>query len=367
MKKQVILSAILSLTSLFGIASVNDSDRPTAAVISLDSKGLNVDNVSMGSLVRLELEKTERYEVLDKYDCSAMLQEAGVDPSTCFGKNQLVEAGKILSADFMVSGSVEKFGEKIIYTLRLIDVTNERISKTSVIEFIYEPAELQVMTRIVVNDLLDIENDHHLMDLLVNFDSPITSSRSVLNLNGPRIGAQYYTGRFGARLSAPSNEGGYGLSFPMSMTIGYQFETQYITSTDFQALFEFIPVLSGLETGTPGFSFNVLHGVRYKGWEFGIGPSFRLLKISEGYYDTNGDWEIGTEVPEGEEYDIIKNIDSRGKLTLNVGLLVGAGYTFQTGYINIPVNVYFSPSPQIGGGTVGINIGFNRAERKPSN
>ncbi len=348
-----------------------DSNKESIAVLSMDSKGLNIDNISMGNLVRLELEKTQRYEVLDKYDVAHIMEEAGIDVSTCFGKNQLVEAGEILHADNMLTGAVEKFGDKIIFTLRLIDVSEAKIERTSVIEFINQIEDIQVMTTLIVQDILDIEKDQVKYEMLASFDQPITNSRTSVNLNGPRFGIQYFDGQIGRRLMDSEDVGGYGMNTPIMSVFGYQWEKQYISAGEFQALFEFIPTVNGIETGNPTFSLTVLHGMRYNGWELGFGPAFRVARIGRGYYDGEGIWNLSDEVPDGSGYQLIDNIDSRGAVKLNTGLIVALGKTIHSGYLNFPINIYWSPSPQLNSNIFGLILGFNIAKspvsRVPNN
>jgi len=101
-------------------------------------------------MVRLELEKTNAFEVLDKYDVADIIKKNGIDMNDCFGKTKLVKVGKILNADKMLSGSVEKFGEKIILILRLVDVKSAKIEKTDVMEYLNQQQELQTMIKISI-------------------------------------------------------------------------------------------------------------------------------------------------------------------------------------------------------------------------
>lgn len=345
-------------------------ERAVIAVLSMDSRGVNIENVPMGNLVRLELEKTQRYEVMDKYDVAYELEKEGIDPASCFGKNQLVDVGKMLGADNMLTGSVEKFGDKIIYTLRLIDVRQQRIEKTTVLEFVYQLEDIQTMTKIMVNDLLGIPNDQLEVEMLINFERPITNSKTSLSLNGPRFGVQFYDGEIASRLMADRQNGGFGLNNPVTSTFGYQHEVQYISAGDFQALFEFIGTINNIETGMPGFSLTILNGMRYDGWEIGFGPSFRIAKMAEGAYDSEGVWRMASELTDPGSYDLMYNLDSRGDIRLNTGLIVAAGRTFSSGYLNFPVNVYWSPSTNLNSNIFGVMLGFNiakRPRREPNN
>ena len=364
MKRTALLTIVALFLGALHVHAQQEKEKKSIAIVSIDTKGLSLDNLSMGNLVRIELEKLERFEVLDKYDAAYIMKQNNIAPENCFGKKQLVEVGKILEANYMLSGSSEKFGEKIISILRLINVENNKIEKTSVMEYIYQEDDIQMMVRLSINDLFDLESDPEVLDMLVNLDQPITSEKTTLKLNGPRFGMQFYTGEIAKRMQAPKEQGGYD-SKPYASVFGYQHEIQYVSKGDFQALFEFIGTINGIETNHTSFSLAVLNGLRWQGWELGFGPVFRFAKFAEGYYDANGNWILKDEMPEGQMHNTFKNLDSRGTTELNAGLIIAAGKTFTVGYLNLPVNFYWSPSSQLDANTFGIMLGFNVA-KKPS-
>ena len=51
--------------------------------------------------------KYEKFEMLDRYEISEALERAKIDPENCFSKTCLVEAGKLLNADKILSGSID--------------------------------------------------------------------------------------------------------------------------------------------------------------------------------------------------------------------------------------------------------------------
>ncbi len=356
----------LAITGLFFALIINNAEsqnRVKLGVISMDTKGLQVDNQTMTSLVHLELEKANVYEVLDRYDVANLVRKEGIDVNDCFGKTCLVKIGKLLEADKMLSGSVEKFGDKIIFIFRLIDVKSNRIEKTDVMEFIDQQDQLQIMVRMCINNIIGVENDKFLLDLLVNYDQPITTSRTTLSLNGPRVGFTYAFGDVAERMTAPKSEGGLDM-YPVSNIIGYQYEKQFLSSGDFQALFEVLPTVSGLESGMFIPSLTTMLGFRFNksGIEFGLGPVFRVSKLAYGKY-IDEKWVLSTEIPAEERKDhvFVKQIDRRGNYHLTTGMIFAAGKTFRSGYLNMPVNIY--ASPQKNGTIVGIIVGFNVANR----
>lgn len=360
-KKTIIRTIVIYLTGILISSVCIAQTKPTIAVVNIDSKNLALDNASMANLVRLELEKTNLFEIKDKYDMSDVIEQSQINIDKSFGKNKQIEIGKTLQVDKMLTGSAEKYGEKIIIILRLIDVKSSVVEKTDVMEYLDQQNEMQTMVRLSVNNLLGIPNDANLVNLLINYDKPITSAKTTVRLNGPRMGAGYTFGNVARRLEAPKSEGGYNM-YPVTSMFGYQFEKQYLSSGQFQALVEFIFMINGLESGSFSPSLTFLNGFRFNksGFEFGIGPVFRGIQQAKGYYDENNKWHLEEDMPEGGNYKIEEQIDRRGDIALSTGLIIAVGRTFKSGYLNIPINVYVSPKKE--GTTVGITFGFNVAK-----
>ena len=358
----LVLSVIftLSTNSLFG--QVTSGNLKSIAVVSLDSDGISLDNAAMGDLLRLELEKVQKYEVLDKYDVANQLKERNIDPNEAFGKSQLVTVGNEVRADYMLSGSAQKFGAKIVYILRLIDVKGDKIIKTDVKEYIYDEQYIQLMTRNSLASLLGIEADAEVAAKLKYVDTPIVAEGQSLKLSGPRFGMQFFTGDIANRLTAPEAEGGYN-STPFATVFAYQYEYQYVSSGDFQVLLESIISINGIETSYTSPSLTLLNGFRYKGWELGFGPVFRFSRVAEGYYDENNQWQISNENTDVNQ-ELITTIDKRGDLSLSTGLLIAVGKNFRSGNINLPVNFYYSQIPSLNSHVFGFMLGFNIARSK---
>ena len=361
------------MTTTIG-AYAQSQKKPTAAVLGIDSKGVIQDAEAVGFMVRLELEKANTYNVMDKYDVAEAVKKNGIDLKTCFGKTCVVEAGKSLNADKMITGSIERFGEKIVISLKVIDVKNESVEKQDATEYLNLQPELQRMIGISVQKLIGIAPDQNLVKLLVNYDTPVESPKTQLSLNGPRMGFSFATGDAANVLTAPESEGGYNM-YPATFQFGWQKEWQYLSAGDFQALVEFIPMIGGLESGKFIPSMTFLNGFRMgkKGWEFAFGPSFRVVKKAQGFWGDgnngtkNDQWYLTNEwydsnLSENNPYPITKRLDSRGSLTLSTSLFFGIGKTFKSGYLNIPVNVYVLPRKE--GTVIGASFGFN-LYRKP--
>lgn len=373
--KQTIAALFLSI----GIFAQN---KLTIAVLNIDSKGIVNDAQEVGNLVRLELEKTQTYAVVDKYEVNDIAKTHSIDLNNCYSKTCLVETGKLLKVDKMLSGSVERLGEKIAISLRVIDVGTGIVERHEATEFLNLP-EIQKMIAISVKKIVGQEPDPAMVKLLIDYDVPIESPKNTLRLNGPRMGFGGTVGETYHVLTGDNkNRGEFGM-FPVTFQFGWQQEFQYISAGSFQALVENFFVISGLESGRFIPSYSPMLGFRFaKGWEFGFGPNFRLVRKADGFYDTENylgdgkgawhrtnDWNVSNmdtlnhhNIPLANPYTTESRLDSRGNVSLSTGLVLAVGKTFRSGYLNIPVNVFVAPRKD--GTTIGAMVGFNIQKKR---
>jgi hypothetical protein len=368
--KTRMLGIILASASFF--ANAQNESKPVAAVLGIDSKGVIQDAESVGYIVRLEMEKANVYNMMDKYDVADIVKKNNIDIKSCFGKTCVVAAGKSLGADKMITGSVERFSEKIVILLKVIDVKTEKVEKQDVTEYLNLQPELQKMIEISVRKILGLPLDQNTVNLLINYDVPVASPKTQIKLNGPRMGAAMTFGDAANIMAAKEGNGGFNM-YPVMFQFGWQQEWQYLSAGNFQALVEGVGLIGGLESGKLIPSLTILNGFRFgkAGWEFGFGPSFRVIQKANGFYGDgnngtvkdqwylNSDWTkinpANTNV--SNPYATTSRLDSRGFETLSASLILSAGRTFKSGYLNIPVNIYVSPRKE--GTVVGFSFGFN--------
>ena len=367
---------LISITSL----SLNAQSQ-SAAVLSVYTQSAKISPEMAESVLRVEMTKTEQFNVIDKLDMIEILEENEIDLTNCYGKKCLLKVGKSAGVDKVVTGSIENLGKKIVVTVKILDVDSESYDKVAIEEFINLDAEIQSMVKIVVNKSLGIENSQEILNTLVYFNQPAITPTTYLKNNGPRMGISYVIGNTSKILAAPENQGGWDLNSPVVLSqIGYQFEGAYLSAGSFQALIEGMIFINGIEKEMFSPSFALLNGFRSSknGWEFGFGPTFRLTKMKDGYYigDTvggNGDyksltdeqlgkWQLRSEWagPGENPHTIRTRTDSRGDIRLKTGWVWAVGRTFHSGYLNIPVNVFYSSGKE--GGYIGLSVGFNIAK-----
>jgi len=365
----IALSLMLAFTTKQTCAQ--NQNLPSLAVLGIESNGVDHDAHAISYMIRLEIEKLNTYYVMDKYDVAEIADSKSMNIADCFGKSCVTQTGKVLNASKVIAGSVERFGKKIIISLKLYDVSSGNVENQSAIEFLNLQTELQRMIRVSIKKLLGFEADSNVEDLLMHYDVPIENPKTKLTLNGPRMGFSVPFGTTKSILMDEESEGGFGM-FPAMFQFGWQQEIQYLSAGKFQALIEGILLLGGLESGRIVPSFSLINGFRFgdKGWEFGFGPSFRWEKVANGFY---GDGENGTveskwylenewssvreDSDQSNPYPIGTRLDSRGETEATASLIFAVGRTFKSGYLNIPFNAYISPRKN--GTVVGFSFGFN--------
>jgi hypothetical protein len=364
---KMIFAVVLMMT-------LKNAAAQTIVVAPIKSYGLLASSYTVTKLTQLELVKMNKYAVLDQFDKNELEDIERFD--SCFGKSCLVDYGKALKTDFVLSGNVDGLGNKIIVNLKLIDVKAGQVSRNKSMEFDNQEIELQRMIGIVLGEMHDIATDPELLKRLA-FNNEVIVSNNVgrINNSGPRMGLAYTIGSVNEFVTRSEAEGGLEIA-PVVSNIGYQFEGQYVGTENFSALIEGLFMFSGLEQGKFIPSFSLLNGYRFgkSGWEFAFGPTFSLSKTSMGFFDTDSTFGLkdkywsqsdmfaaGNDITESNHV-YTKQMDARGDVVLSTRFLVAVGRTFRTGALNIPVNVFYTS--QKGGGMVGCSVGFNVTRSK---
>lgn len=366
--------SLLFFLSVFTFTSFSQekisNSKPLATVLNIDTKGVEETPEQMGTMVRIELEKLDMFQVMDIYDVKYVVERNKININNCYGKMCLVEVGKIIKSDKMFSGSVEHVGKNIIVTLRLIDVNSGTIEKAHVEEFLYLPGDLQNMIKITMAKMFGKELPKEPVEKSLtqknNYEDAFNNpEQTKVNLSGPRMGFAYFTGEAGNVLQMPKNKGGYN-SYPCMFQFGYQFEVQYLNEGNNQALFEFLPMITGFNQNIFIPSLTIMNGFRNNkyGWEVAFGPTFGIVKKANGYYDNTGQWYLQnqwSDFTNPNPYTIETRLDSRGEAELQAGFIIAVGKTFKSGKLNIPVNAYVIPNKD--GVKMGVSFGFNAKRR----
>lgn len=368
-KKLIQISLAIVVSLLFTNQLIAQHKRPTLTVLNIDTKGVQLDAFQMGNIVRIEMEKLDTFDVSDRYEVISTVEKNNLNIANCFGKQCLVEVGKVLKSDYMFTGSAELYGQTIVVTFRLINVATESVERTTVMEFLNLPLEIQSMASITIKKMFGRKIDQELLTRLTkkfDYESAINNpNKNRLNLQGPRFGFAAVFGEMAERLGDPISEGGYD-AYPVMFQFGYQFEKQYLNEGNFQALFEFIPMITGIEQEMFAPSVTILNGFRNNksGWEIAVGPSIGIGSFGN-RTKINGRWYTEDEVlgfkdstMRNANYTYKEVMDSKGNGGFSAALVFAVGKSFKSGKMNIPVNFWFT-IPTDDGFRIGISAGYN--------
>jgi hypothetical protein len=369
MKAKTYLVLVSCLIAFSGIPALQaqtypQSSTPLVAVFHIDTKGLNYDPVQMGNLVRLELEKTAQYRLIDRYDLDYLIEKNDLKLAGCYGALCLSGVGKVLNLDLILSGSVELAGDMIITHFRLINVKTEQIERSIIRQYLNIPKEVPEMVSLTIKEFYELPINAEVKRKLTkqnDFDNMVNNPTEYrLASDGPRMGFTVFTGTSANRIRESKSKGGYD-AFPMMFQFGYQFEKQYLNQGRYQALFEFIPMITGIDQQLFIPSLTIMNGFRdnFKGWEIAFGPTFSFVRSREWAEGSDGTlYDIGTfGVQAPADATITDRLDSRGLPALTSGFIIAFGRTFKSGHMNLPINGYVIPSNN--GARFGISFGFN--------
>ena len=390
MKKIVINSLLIFAFLILNInhlkSQTAETTKPSIAVVDFDSRAHQMNQQQVIQYLINELIRIGQYEVMDKYDIEYLAKRDTLKLNGCFSKICLQDIGKRLKVDKMITGSISELGNNIAVTFRLLDVNKGVFEKMKTREFLLIQGNDFQMIRIVLNELFDQPNDKEIVDKLTKvseLDNSINNPYELrLQNDGPRMGGVFLTGVGASVLKAPEDKGGYAGGYgsvAAMFQFGYQFEKQYLNEGDFQALFEFVPMVTGLDQGRFIPSINFLNGIRNNttGWEFAFGPNFSVGSYRDGYLDKDGNFIVDNVVknPNGSNKfgslkeeatsfnaDYINRPDSRGDVTITTGFLFAAGKTFRSGKLNLPINIFCMPSTH--GLRWGLSVGWNGKDRR---
>lgn len=366
--KRLTLSLILFVAASFSLMA--QSNRPLLAVGDIDANDALPGN-GYSTLTEMAMRKMERigaYELLDQYDMNYLAKRDGISLTGCFSKICLTEMGTKLHVDKMLTGSIRTVGDNITVNFRILDVKTGAIERTHTNDFLKINAEYRNMIEITLDELMGNPVDEEIKKKLTlknDFDNTVNNPYQLrLRTDGPRMGFTMFTGETANILGSNRNNGGFEAQ-PMMFQFGYQFEKQYLNEGNFQALFEFIPMMTGLDQGLFIPSITVMNGLRNNknGWEFAFGPTFSVVTKSQGYYEAGTHkWTLlNDSIPTPENADVITRLDSRGDAAIQAGFIFAFGKTFKSGKLNIPVNAFLIPNNK--GLRFGVSFGFNARDR----
>lgn len=336
----------LAVTVLLSIIAFGQ-DAPSVAILDFDTRGYpEVNRRQIIEKLSLELINIDGYEVVDKYDLEYISKRDSKDLTGCFSRICLKELGEHIGVNFILTGSMDLLGDKVTTTVRLFDVEKGKFTLSTSKSYVDVPKNDLLMAELTLKDMFQIDVDPLLMARVTSendYENLLNDPTDrILIAEGPRMGVGFVTGEVATILTSDREVGGFGQALPMSSQFGYQFEKSYITTGNFQALVEFIPMVSGLENNRFIPNITILNGLRSNnhGWEFAFGPTIDVSKTLNG------------------------KLDSRGDYTISSALVFSVGKTIKSGEMNFPINAYVIPPKSANSWRFGISMGWNAAKKK---
>jgi hypothetical protein len=336
------------------------AQKPLIVVAGIELVGLTSDVSTLRTVAIKEINNSQKYLATDQYDIAETMVVN--DLNACLGTICLTKIGTTLKSDFALGITYHLVGNRIISSVKMVNVKTSTIEKSMSGDFENQKQELGRITEIMIRKILELpENESDIAQLIYKSPMIISESAQRIKNNGPRIGLAVATGQNASFLTRKEADGGKS-SIPVLFNIGYQLEAQYAGTKQFSFLSEFIFNAAGLEQGLIIPSFAVLTGCRFgkKNWEVAIGPSFSAKQLSKGAI-VNGKFQTLRQINESglnqANFDIFQRPDARGATYLSSNLVIGVGRTFRSGSLNIPLNLYGSLNKY--GTSFGISVGFN--------
>jgi TolB-like protein len=120
-------------SNLSHLATVTDAqlstiDKKNIAVFPLIPMGISKsDALTLTNRLISELFKTKMYNVLEQEEMTEILTEQGFQQSGCTSSECLVEAGKLLKVEQIVSGKISRIGGYFTIELRMHDIESGQI------------------------------------------------------------------------------------------------------------------------------------------------------------------------------------------------------------------------------------------------
>ncbi|MFP4520977.1 MAG: CsgG/HfaB family protein [Fibrobacterota bacterium] len=108
--------------------SINDSNfvavPMTIAVLDFEANGVDSVTVrSVSNILGTQLAGEKEYIIVERSQVSSILTEQGFQQTGCTSTDCAIEIGKLVSAEKILIGSIDRLGEKIIINAKVVDIT----------------------------------------------------------------------------------------------------------------------------------------------------------------------------------------------------------------------------------------------------
>lgn len=105
------------------------------AVFNFTPRGLSADEaLTITDRFTEEYGNTNSVELVDRNNIAALVEEMDLSTTKLVDQKTALKMGKILSAQYIVFGSVSKFGSMYTINVKLIDVETSKITKSASVD-----------------------------------------------------------------------------------------------------------------------------------------------------------------------------------------------------------------------------------------
>ena len=130
----------ISLLLFIGLAFAQDI---TIAVLDFEGQGVSQSETkTLTDRLRDEMFKTDVYIVLERGKMDEVLKEQGFQQPGCSTDECMVEVGKLIGVEKIVSGSINKVGKTYSVSSRIVNVETGDIETTGVYDHMGNIGEL---------------------------------------------------------------------------------------------------------------------------------------------------------------------------------------------------------------------------------
>lgn len=99
------------------------AEKMLVAVIDLEAKGVSkIVSSAVTDIIRSEMVKTGLFTVVERSQMSEILKEQGFQMTGCTDQSCAVQLGKLLSAQKILVGEINRVGQALMITVRIVDV-----------------------------------------------------------------------------------------------------------------------------------------------------------------------------------------------------------------------------------------------------
>lgn len=127
--KLVVIALLVTIIAFAAVAQGQENAmKPRIAVLDIAPTGVPQNlAVSVTELLSTELVNTKMFEVIERMQVAKILNEQGFQQTGVTDSSAAAEVGKLLNTKRVVIGTLGKLGQKLVVTLKIVDVEKASI------------------------------------------------------------------------------------------------------------------------------------------------------------------------------------------------------------------------------------------------